>query len=172
MVSFWTEPSLIFWIFMKKALVERKWFNMNYFYKQEKPCMLLKTFQEKKFQSYLSRSSLFKSQNFLHRPTMVAEIFSNLASPPTVLVLPWYNNVTHRYTYLFKMNRMFFCYLKRFEFHFILLFSQDNPFQKIMLELLEFSLYANNLIQGNINVSILDYINGRVISMTMISTSA
>ena len=45
MVSFWTEPFLIFWIFMKKTFVK---VCINYFDEQEKPWIYLNIFQKKK----------------------------------------------------------------------------------------------------------------------------
>ena len=46
MVSFWTEPALIFWIFMKNPC-EKKKARINYFDEQKGPWIYLKTFQKK-----------------------------------------------------------------------------------------------------------------------------
>ena len=59
------------------------------------------------------------------------------------------------------MNRMFFANLIDLSFILFLLSLRIIHFKNVLLELLVFSLYPNNLIQGNINPDpILDYING------------
>ena len=60
------------------------------------------------------------------------------------------------------MNRMFFANLKDLSFILFLFSLRIIHFENVLLELLVFSLYPNNLIQAKINVSILDYINGGV----------
>ena len=56
------------------------------------------------------------------------------------------------------MDRMFFANLKDLSFILFLFSLRIIHFKNVLLELLVFSLYPNNLIQANINVPILDYI--------------
>ena len=71
-------------------------------------------------------------------------------------------NVARVNILIFKMNRILFANLEDLSFILFLFSLRIIHFKNVLLELLVFSLYPNNLIQANINVPILDYINGSV----------
>ena len=93
----WTY--LNFLDFYEKNLCKKKKVHINYFDGQEKPWIFLKIFQKKNFffQTHLRCSRLFKTKNVLRRPTMVANIYSNLDPPncfsATTPLTPYFTNV-------------------------------------------------------------------------------
>ena len=91
MVSFWTEPILVFWIFMKNTLLKWK-VGINYFDEQEKPWIFFKTFQKKNknFKAICVFLNYSKPRIFLASQTWWPTFFQTLAPsplPPTILVL-------------------------------------------------------------------------------------
>ena len=78
MVLFWTEPILIFLVFMKEMLVKKKG-SHDYFDKQEKPWIVFKIFQKKKIKAIRAVLDYLKPKIFFINQPWWSTFFQTLS---------------------------------------------------------------------------------------------